>query len=78
MATAYRGIGNLDKARELYRKSERTYQLAYADIESDEFKQQYIRSLKIILQAHMNVAEQAGAVTEVEEIKKMLESLPQE
>jgi tetratricopeptide (TPR) repeat protein len=76
-------LGDLDKARELYRKSERIYHHAYTTFVVtntaeglEEQKQIYLKSLKAILGFHRNAAEEAGAASEVEEIEKLLKTLP--
>jgi tetratricopeptide (TPR) repeat protein len=83
IAVAHHGLRDLDKAREMYRKSERSFQLAYENIgkgdagdESDNLKQQYLKSLKRILGFHLIAAEQAGLASEVEEVRKLLADLP--
>jgi hypothetical protein len=76
IAAAHHALRELDKARELYRKSEKTYWLAIADIDDERFERQYRAELKKILELHRSAAEQAGALWEVEEIKKELERLP--
>jgi len=75
LAIANHRLNNLDKARELYGKAEKTLQLAHATIGSDDLKQRYLLGLKEVLKEHLLAAEQAGAQAEVEEIKKRLESL---
>jgi len=75
IAAAHRALRDLDKAREFYRKSEKSYRLAIADIDDERFEQQYRISLKKIFELHLLAAEQSGASSEVEEIKKALESL---
>lgn len=83
-AIAYHGLGDLAKARELYRRAERIYQTAYATIgdgnDVDEevlkMKRGYIKALKTLLGYHLMAAEEAGATSEVEEIKKLKNSLP--
>ncbi len=83
MGIAYHSLRNLDKAREFYRKAEKTYQFAYSKINPEEvtedgimIKQGYMRSLKQILQYHIRAAEQAEAAAEAAELKKQLENLP--
>lgn len=76
IAAAHHALGDLDKARELYRKSEEIYRLAIADIDDKQFERQYRDSLKKVLGLHRLAAEQAGATSEAEEIKKQLENLP--
>ena len=79
-------LRDLDKAREFYRKAENVYRLAHANILSDgdpheetiKMTQGYMRALKLLLEYHLIAAEDAGATTEVEEIKKSLKSLPEE
>lgn len=75
IARAQHLLRDLDKAREFYRKSEKSYQLAIANIKDEQFEKQYKHSLKSILKSHLIAAEQAGDAAEVEEIKKMMESL---
>lgn len=83
MAITHHLLRELDKARELYSKAERIFQLAHASIGGggadevvDEMKQSYMKSLKKLLEYHLLAAEDAGAASEVEEIKKLLKSLP--
>lgn len=83
MAMAHHALRDLDKAREMYRKAERVYQLAYASIgggntssETHQIQQQYMKRLKQLLEYHLIAAQQAGATDEVEEIKKLKEKLP--
>lgn len=76
MAITYHALRDLDKAREMYRKSEETFQLAISNIGDEWLAQQYRNSLKKILEFHLIAAEQAGVSAEVEEVKKMLRSIP--
>jgi len=83
MALAHHKLGHLEKARELYRKSEKTYQIAYSRINPDEvtidgveMKQRYLKTLKEILEYHLLAAEQSGAEGEAEDVRKLLGSLP--
>lgn len=83
LAIAHHGLNNLDKARELYKKAEKSLQLAYADMACDncdeevnEIRQDYIKSLKNLLEYHLVAAQQAGATAEIEEIKRLKQSLP--
>lgn len=76
IAIAHHALRELDKAREMYRKSAATYQLAITDIDDEEFAKRYRASLKKLLEYHLIAAEQAGATTEVEEIKKTIQSIP--
>lgn len=83
IAIVHHSLRDLDKAREMYRKSERSFQLAYESIgegdagdESDFLQQQYLKSLKKILGFHLIAAEQAGVASEVEEVRKLLAGLP--
>lgn len=83
LALAQHMLGNLDKARELYRKSERIYHHAYSTFVVTntaeglaEQKQSYLESLKMILRYHLTAAEAAGATSEIEEIEKLMKSLP--
>jgi len=84
IAIAHHAMGDLAKAREMYRKAETAYQNAYANIGEDgldEFvtnlRQSYMNSLKKLIEYHLIAAEQAGATNEIEEIKKLLKSLPE-
>lgn len=84
IAITYHALGELDKARAMYRKAETTYQNAYVSIGEggeDEFvtdlQQRYMKSLKQLIEYHLIAAEQAGATDEIEEIKKLLKSLPE-
>ena len=83
LAIAHHGMSNLDKARELYKKAEKSLQSAYADMacdncdeEIEKIRQDYIKTLRRLLEYHLVAAQQAGAASEVEEIKKLKESLP--
>jgi tetratricopeptide (TPR) repeat protein len=83
MAITYHLLRDLDKARDWYKKAEKILQLAHASIgdgDSDEeietMKQSYMRSLKKLLEYHLMAAEDAGAVSEAEEIKALKKSLP--
>jgi TonB family protein len=76
VARAHHLLKDLDKAREFYRKAEKSYQLAIANIKNEEFETQYKRALKSILEVHLLAADQAGDAAEVEEIKKLIKSLP--
>jgi tetratricopeptide (TPR) repeat protein len=77
-------LDELDKAREFYRKSEQTYQAAYVKFgeggADDEWvrnvRESYLKSLKTLLGYHRQAAEEAGAAAEVEEVEKLLNSLP--
>lgn len=76
LAMANHGLRNLDKARELYGKAEKTLQLAHENIESEDLKQRYEKSLKEILKYHLLAAEEAGAVSEAQDLRKRLEAKP--
>lgn len=83
MAIAHHLLRELDKARELYLKAERVLQAAYDNMKSDERDQEleevrkgYIRSLRRLLEYHLTAAEDAKASSEVEAIKKLMNSLP--
>lgn len=81
IAIAYHLLGNLDKARESYSRAEKILQLAYQSMDdvADEMKtvkQGYMKSLKALLEYHLIAAEQAGAMTEMDDIKKLMKSLP--
>jgi tetratricopeptide (TPR) repeat protein len=76
-------LGRLDKALELYRKAGKIYRAAYDDFGKDDkdewvrnVRQSYLNSLKTLLGYHRNAAEEAGAASEVEEVEKLLNSLP--
>jgi TonB family protein len=83
LAIAHHLMRDLDKAREFYRKAEAVYQLAYRSIgngDSDEWvttmKQEYLKSLRTLIEYHLTAAQDAGAIAEEAEIKKLRESLP--
>jgi TonB family protein len=83
LAIAHHLMRDLDKAREFYKKAEKIYQIAYASIgegDSDEWvettKQGYMKSLKTLLEYHLTAAQDAGASSEAEEVRKLLKSLP--
>lgn len=83
MAITHHLMGDLDIARELYRKAERIYQIAHADMgggdpheEIEKLRQNYMKSLKRLLEYHLIAAQDAGATSEVEEIRKLIKSLP--
>lgn len=77
-------LGDLGKARELYRKSGKIYRAAYDEFGKDDrgdewvqrTRQSYLKSLKTLLEFHRAAAEEAGAASEVEEVEKQLKSLP--
>jgi hypothetical protein len=75
LALANHGLGNVDKARELYGKAEGTLQLAYDSIGMDALKQRYQQGLKEILNYHAIAAEQAGAAAEAQELRKRLAAM---
>lgn len=76
LALANHGLGNLEKARDLYRKAEERLQLAHSRIQSEDLKKRYEQVLKQVLQYHLLAAEQAGTKTEAEEIRKRLAGPP--
>ena len=83
LAVTQHMLGELDKARELYRKSEQIYHYAYSTFVVTntaeglaEEKQLYLESLKRILRQHRIAAEDAGATSEIAEIDKLMKSLP--
>lgn len=74
---------DLGRARESYRKAEKIYQLAYASLGDgytdkwvERTKQGYIKSLKQLIEYHLIAAKDAGATSQIEEIKKLVENLP--
>jgi len=77
-------LGRLDKALELYRKSGKIYKAAYDDFGKDDrgdewvqnMRQSYLNSLKTLLGFHRAAAAEAGAASEIEEVEKLLNSLP--
>lgn len=82
LAIAYHLMRDLGRARELYKKAERIYQTAYStfgDGDSDEFvqriKEGYLKALKTLLEYHLSAAEDAGAISEAEDIRKLAKSL---
>lgn len=83
IAITHHLMRDLDKARELYRRAERIYQIAHAEMgrgdpdeESEKLRQNYMKSLKRLLEYHLIAAQDAGATSEVEEIRKLISSLP--
>jgi Periplasmic protein TonB, links inner and outer membranes len=83
VAMAHHALDHLDQAREFYRKAEASLQLAYVamacdhcDEAVDQIRQDYMRSLKRILDLHLVAAQQAGASSEVEELNQLKQSLP--
>ena len=84
LAMTHHLLSDLDKALELYRKAGKMYQAAYdefgKDDRSDEWvqhmRQSYLKSLKTLLGFHRKAADDAGAASEVEEVEKLLNSLP--
>lgn len=72
---AHHALRELDKAREMYRRSAETYRCAIVEIDNEEFAKGYRASLKKILEYHLIAAEQAGETAEVEEIKRALKSI---
>lgn len=83
LAIAHHLLRDLDKAREFYRRAEKIYQNAYASIgdgDSDEWvettKDGYMKSLKTLLGYHLTAAQDSGASSEVEEIRKLMKTLP--
>lgn len=82
LAIAHHLMRDLDKAREFYKRAEKIYQTAYAtfgDGDSDEFvqttKQEYLKALKMLLEYHLSAAEDAGAISEAEDLRKLAKSL---
>jgi tetratricopeptide (TPR) repeat protein len=69
-------LGNLDKAREYYSKAEKTLQHAYDHIGLEDARQDYLKTLRDVLQHHLLAAQESGAEKEAEEIKKRLAKLP--
>lgn len=83
MAITHHLLRELDKARDLYRQAERVLQAAYVnmgggdvDEETENIRRRYIKTLRTLLQYHLAAAEDAGATSEIEEIKKLMKSLP--
>jgi TonB family protein len=76
LALAHHGIGNLEKARELYRRAEDTLELAHSKIQSEDLKHRYEQALKQILRYHLLAAEEAGAKAEADGVRKRLSALP--
>ncbi len=83
IAITHHLMRDLGKARELYRRAERIYQIAHAEMgggdpdeESEKLRQNYMKSLKRLLEYHLIAAQDAGATSEVEEIRKLIKSLP--
>jgi TonB family protein len=83
MAIAHHLLRELDKAQELYLKAERVLQAAYDNMKGDEndreleeLRRGYIKRLRRLLEYHLLAAEDAGASSEVEVIKKLMKTLP--
>ena len=83
MAIAHHLLRELDKARELYSRGERVLQAAYDDMKADDkdeeleqLRRGYIKRLRRLLEYHLLAAEDAGASSEVEAIKKLMKNLP--
>ena len=84
IAIAHHSLRNLDAALEFYRKATRSLYRAYTSINpeeivrerADELTQSYLRSLKTILEHYLLAAEQAGTTAEIEEIRRLMRSLP--
>lgn len=84
IAIAYHAMLDLNRAREFYRKAEKTFQLAHANIGKDGpdehsqwLQQKYAKALKRLLEFHLAAAEDAGDAADAEEVGKLLKSLPQ-
>jgi TonB family protein len=82
MAIAHHLKRDLDLARQYYKKAEMIYDNAYATFghgDNDEFvqetKRRYLKSLKTLLQFHLDAAQDAGASFEAEQISKRLKEL---
>jgi TonB family protein len=76
LALANHGLGNINKARELYEKAEKTLQIARDNIGMEALKQRYAQGIKEILKYHAAAAEQAGATAEAEELRRRLAAMP--
>ena len=83
MAITHYLLRHLPEARELFVKAERVLQAAYDKFKSDEsdreletLRRGYIRSLRQTLEYHLVAAEESGATSEVEAIKKLIKNLP--
>lgn len=83
MAIAHHLLRELDQARDLYSKAERVLQAAYDNMKGDEkdreleaLRRSYIKRLRRLLEYHLLAAEDAGASSEVEVVKKLIKSLP--
>jgi len=83
LAIANQALGSLDTALGLYRKAEKSLQLAYTNMACDDcdedvvrIRQDYMKSLKNLIEYHLAAAQQANSSTEIEEIKKLKQSLP--
>ncbi len=79
IALAHHSLGELDAAREWYRKAAKTYRAAHAGTneaelaeEGAEMKRRYQKSLRQVLVYHLRAAEEAGAEAEAKEIKRQL------
>lgn len=83
LAFAHYMLGDSDKARQHFRKAEQIYHYAYTTFVVtntaeglEEQKQIYLNSLKTMLKYHRLTAEETGATAEIEEIDKLMKSLP--
>jgi lipase chaperone LimK len=54
--------------------------VSIGDGDSDEFvetmKQDYMKALRNLLEYHLTAAQDAGAISEADEIRKLMKSLP--
>lgn len=71
-------------AFEYYRKAEKTYMLAHANIGKDDpdgdaelrFQERYLKALVSLIELHRMAAEEAGAADELADIERLMKSLP--
>jgi tetratricopeptide (TPR) repeat protein len=83
IAVAHHSLRDPGAAREWYRKAGKTFRAAYSGIDEGEMTEEvagmrrgYVKALRQVYELHLRAAEEAGAASEVEEIKRQLAKLP--
>ena len=71
----YSRLEELKAARENFSKAEKAFQAAL-DTGNAAIKARYLPQLKKVLEYHINAAEEAGDIKEVDNLKKQMASLP--
>jgi TonB family protein len=71
----YSRLEDYKNAREAFAKAEKAFQVAI-DAGEASIKERYLPQLKKVLEYHINAAEEAGDIKEVERLKKQRASLP--